>query len=649
MLIKNILVIQGQTQYGVLNIFADEMVKQWEDMGLQVKVANVTNDFVRMDTDDVDLVFSFNGMRNSGLFEGGPEKNKNVLVWSFMVDHPLWHSEALNNVYRNRVVSFVDINHTAYALQHFGNNQYACFMPHGGVSRTKPIPWHEKKYDVSFLGTYEKAEEFLNNVSQYDDDTVEMFTQMIAMLYTDYTTSWEEELRKQLSYKGITLTDLDFNHLLQELWFLDKYVRNQRRHDVIETLLSCGVQVHVFGNGWEKFESDYKQNLIIHGNVEHDEAIEVMAQSRIVLNVMPLFAKGSHERVFTTMGVGSICVTDRSLYLEECFENEKDIFFYSMDNLPALPDMVRRILLRECDVEGVVQKAHQKVVNEHLWKHRAIEIINIAEQITLNEKQYIKVNNPIDYSFNGFIQNVEQLTEQDLYLKMRSNLVENCKGNEKFYAVLEARIQEKKHWGTCSPARQEFGVIDERVRELKQYSGELVWLYDHLMDNKSKHILMKVLEYWETWNANLLNECRDKFHRYPFMDRDIMNLQPEETYLCLGKECESIKKSFMIESMKKYKSILCFSDVEQMVDIAVSDNVDAIVIGDVDNAQVDVIRGLRKHIEKTHPKMAISICCGNHDLWRTAKAIGEIDDSYRFYIRYYGDLIMTEGLVLYAV
>lgn len=59
------------------------------------------------------------------------------------------------------------------------------------------------------------------------------------------------------------------------------------------------------------------------------------------MNVMPWFKDGAHDRVFNSMLNGAVCFTDWSRYLTENLRDGEDIFFYELDALECLPDMVQ--------------------------------------------------------------------------------------------------------------------------------------------------------------------------------------------------------------------------------------------------------------------------------------------------------------------
>lgn len=377
-MIKNILMVYGINQYGVLNIFGEELETEWTNMGLKVHKVYLDGRSQRLQMDEMDLVFSFNGIGIREFVENNILLNENTFVWSFYLDHPMWHHNRLLTRYRNSICSFVDRNHVRYASRFYKESGYPLFVPHGGINKGNRKKWCEKTYEVVFLGTYSPAVESLTILQNYNKSMVELLIGVVEEWCSCYTNTLEEALARRLKDVGIMLSDKEFRETMWQINFLDQYVRNQERFDVIESLISAGIKVHVFGNGWDKFDTQHKDFLMVHENVEHEEALRIMADSKIVLNILPRFADGSHERVFTAMAQGSVCVTDRNIYLEESLEDGKNIIFYSKSEPEELVDKVRRILDGRIDGEKIASNAFEKSNTEHLWRNRAHEILRVA-------------------------------------------------------------------------------------------------------------------------------------------------------------------------------------------------------------------------------------------------------------------------------
>lgn len=671
---KKILMVLGRTQYGVLNIFIQQMADAFKEMGIAVDICDKRNTVYRNTKQYIeryDAVISFNGAWCRDSTEA-LLWNQNIPVWSFLVDHPVWQDNKLMSDNRNQIISCVDRNHVEYVKEIYPNNNHVFFIPHGGIITDSHTAWEEKIYDVSFFGTYQKPESFLENMLELNEMMQEILIRIVERLYIQADCTLEGELRKELERVEIDISKEEFRNLMCELKFIDSYVRSMKRHDVIETLLCSGIVVDVFGNGWEEFESEHRRNLRIHGAVEHEKVLEEMARSKIVLNVMPLFADGSHERVFTTMGTRSICFTDESRYLRENFVDKEEIFFYSMQELELLPKQVKDVLEEKYNIAAILERAFEKVSKYHTWKNRAKDIIANLEKLNFYSEPIIEVKNETDYGFHQLLEHVSNVTLKQLICKMKTKFVYNQHMSVEDLQAVSKGFQAYSYLGTWEPVNGDFGVIEERAFELKVHIDKFVWLYSRLGDVKSKKILKNVLLNWETLNADLLTDCARTSEYRPYFDEEIIRLQEGEVFVDIGFENEKTVRAFLAAGLQRYKSVYsyCLNDeyietfkeningIERInvfdrenilsLDKAVQEKITFIKI-DSGGMESDVLIGARKHIIEEHPKLAVSVFYGNRNIWRLAEQIYHMDHTYRFYMRYYGGNLYPNGIVLYAV
>ena len=70
---------------------------------------------------------------------------------------------------------------------------------------------------------------------------------------------------------------------------------------------------------------------------------------------------------------------------------------------------------------------------------------------------------------------------------------------------------------------------------------------------------------------------------------------------------------------------------------------------DIEGSEKMALLGAKNHIINEHPKLAISVYHNNEDIWEIGKLIYEMDNSYQFFMRYYGGSIYPSEYVLYAI
>lgn len=157
----------------------------------------------------------------------------------------------------------------------------------------------------------------------------------------------------------------------------DLYLRMKRRKECLEVLAEAGLKIKVFGNGWAK--TSFAENFEIHPAVKFDELLKLVAKSKIVLNIVPSFVEGSHERVFTAMLNGAVALTDRNKYYEKEFKEGSNIVFYSWDNLTELPDRLNDLLCDQERLNFIAAEGKKVALQKHTWTVRALALLEMAK------------------------------------------------------------------------------------------------------------------------------------------------------------------------------------------------------------------------------------------------------------------------------
>ena len=103
--------------------------------------------------------------------------------------------------------------------------------------------------------------------------------------------------------------------------------------------------------------------------------IRRMQDSRFVLNSMPWFKDGTHDRVYNAMLARSLCITDPSGYLSREFTDGKDILCYSLENMEELPELIRYYEAHPDEAVRIIENGYQKAVLSHTWQNRSIELL----------------------------------------------------------------------------------------------------------------------------------------------------------------------------------------------------------------------------------------------------------------------------------
>lgn len=270
------------------------------------------------------------------------------------------------------VISCVDAFFCKY-LQDSGFER-AFFLPHAASEELEVLPEKEKCYDLLFMGTC------------FDPEAIakpwpEIFSPQIAQILLDAATKVLSDnktchvfaLFEALQKASFKPQDIPLVDLFQQF---ERYLKGRSRLELIKSL--DGLDLHVFGDAyagvsWEKVLSG-RDNIHIHKAVDFDKALEVMAQSKIVLNSSPFFKYGAHERIFYGLSCGSCVFSDENIFLKKCFSEE--LFLYRPWELKNVREQLQRCLEQPQKRQEAALRGREKVLQEHSWEKRARVVLD---------------------------------------------------------------------------------------------------------------------------------------------------------------------------------------------------------------------------------------------------------------------------------
>ena len=172
----------------------------------------------------------------------------------------------------------------------------------------------------------------------------------------------------------------DLRMALHRMIFIDIYVRNYWRREAVKVLVDAGIQVDVFGKGWDELTCGHPENMILHPQTTSEECLKAIAASKISLNVMPWFKDGAHDRVFNSILNGTVSVTDTSKYLCGELKEGQGVCYYDLAHMEKLPELVRDLLADDARREEIVRAGIPVVEEKHTWIRRAHQLLEWIEE-----------------------------------------------------------------------------------------------------------------------------------------------------------------------------------------------------------------------------------------------------------------------------
>lgn len=330
-----------------------------------------------------------------------------VKLWHIILDHPLYHNSVLKQPLKNMRVVCLDETHAEYIRKYYSHIKEVIVMPLPADTAKNLVPYNERSRDVLFTGTYTSSEDIVALAMRSSGDSVEIknFQTMHKEPAQEFINSMQifnkmagyllenpcETIEKAYTFalgditeeKVLKETAAAFADGLELNFWADMFIRAVIRKELLMEMLRNGIDVDIFGHGWEKFvekcgnveksEGRFKGKINICGEVDYRQLPELYADAKIALNVLPWFKAGQHDRIALAMCNGCVCVTDESTYLEKKFVDGENIFMYSLEDMTGAAMLVRDLLTHPLEAARAAAKGYVCAVSSLSFK-KYIEI-----------------------------------------------------------------------------------------------------------------------------------------------------------------------------------------------------------------------------------------------------------------------------------
>ncbi len=380
--------------YDTLDLFTYELKREFEHLEYETMIFDVREmgeslrKLAQFIEQPVEAAITFNNLGFN--MELHPGKN----IWeelkipciNILMDHPFCYHTALATAPRNAVVLCTDRNHMNYVSRFYPNIPIAGYLPHAGKERSgikRPIK--ERSIDVLYAGGLSSsfAEKMMPDFSKYSDmDVKKVCEKTYQRLIENPDRTTEAVLEEVLLEQGIRYEDAKLAEVIADLHFIDLYAVSYFREKTIRVLAESGIELMLYGAGWENCSWLNRPNVHYGGRVPAEEIVEKMQDAKIVLSTMTWFKDGTHDRVFNGMLQGAVAVSDTSVYMKEEFcwlkragqPDERELVLFELPEIDSLPDQIKELLKNDLLLQDIADRGYRKAKAEHTWRNRTEEL-----------------------------------------------------------------------------------------------------------------------------------------------------------------------------------------------------------------------------------------------------------------------------------
>ena len=418
---KRLLLFQPSVE--TLHFFSDRLAEEYVKLGYEVRLVRIHEPFFGTENlidfivphETLMITFNFHGIQREAIFhtpEGELLWDKyDVACINIIVDHPFYYYEELQYLPKRYLQICIDGDHTDYmkllypeiALgetiplagcdyrNSFGGGtplslrddviDPATWIPNLTGETMTFLPIAERSTPVVFTGCYTQPDFFLPYMSRNGAEYDAFYHGILDDLLADPDQCIHTVYLRHLNRELPELSTEDLKNVMNKMIFLDLWIRFTFRGKVIQTLVDADLPVHCIGAGWETLSVKNKNRLSYTEYSDTQVCLKAISEAKLSLNVMPWFKRGAHDRIYSSMLNGTVCVTDKSQYLLEHFSDGDMLRYYDLKNLSALPDIVTGLLERPDTMQEMSDRARTYAKENLTWKQFAEKLIPYFSEV----------------------------------------------------------------------------------------------------------------------------------------------------------------------------------------------------------------------------------------------------------------------------
>ncbi len=379
--------------YNTLNEFSDILAGCLTRQGIEVgfidlsqKGDSLADEYVREMNKGFDAAIAFDSMGQERTYMGDDNvfEYMQVPFFNWIVDHPGEHLASMKNTIKDYHIICIDRDHEDYVKRFFPNVTGVHFIPLGGMSVDKSDfytreSFEQRKYDVIFTGSHIELGEIAENIRNLPDKLPQICMEMVECMLEDRMINTENALKLVLKNNSVDTDIEEFKDYMFMISPATYYLRAYIREEIIRYLAESDVKIDLFGIGWDKIGS--LGNISTHESVTYPESVRLCTETKISLNVMPLFRNGLHDRIPSAMLGGSAVMTDSSRYIEQIFntDNKRELIIFDASHPELVAEQMINALNDTDNLFDIACRGMSKAKEMLSWEKRTNSLISIIE------------------------------------------------------------------------------------------------------------------------------------------------------------------------------------------------------------------------------------------------------------------------------
>lgn len=379
-----------------LSFFSEQLAKELSDLGYHTYIHGFYADakelkkhfhghetvFITFNCIGISGEAEYMATNNTSLWRAG-----NIRIVNILVDHPIYYHDQLSRleIYgtakEDYFVICIDRYHLKYFKKYYPEAVHSDFLPLAGSGSEYACQSGRKKYDIIFTGNFTPCGHFEKYIERNGAEYSAFYHGIIDDLLCHTEKPIEDVCISHIIKEIPDATDADIRQVMNNMIFIDLYVRFYIREKIIREIINAGFNLRLVGKGFEAIKPSNKKALSQTALMPTAYCLKETSCSKISLNVMPWFRDGCHDRILSAMLCGALSLTDSSIWLSENFKDMTDICFYDPNRTDKLISKIHYLTDNPDILESISAAGHQKALKAHTWKSRAARIANLLKPV----------------------------------------------------------------------------------------------------------------------------------------------------------------------------------------------------------------------------------------------------------------------------
>ncbi|KGI39723.1 glycosyltransferase [Clostridium tetani] len=370
---KRIVFIKGQSQYNMLRIGTYYRTIYYKKLGFEVELLDLLDPNIVRNINDFiinkkcDYISSSNCIGIDIQLDDG-RNLYDVLDIPFLGglgDHPVNQLKRIMNSPHKTLFTCLDKENVEYFKNYFPEKKIVLINGSGYPSiNYKKKKFIDRKIDILFAGSLIDPIEIKNSWHNLDTNSQLIINKVSDLaIKENFLINIDNEISKMFLKYNIKGKGLNYRALIHSQ--VERYVRFYKRYELIKKIGESELNVHCVGNVEEYNKLNKSGKLVIKDKVDYESLLEMMNDSKMLLNINSHLYNGATERIMSAMINGAAVVTKEDRFTRSHFNDGENIILYDFD---TVIDRIKYYIKNMDELEKIALNGQREAINKYDYR-----------------------------------------------------------------------------------------------------------------------------------------------------------------------------------------------------------------------------------------------------------------------------------------